>query len=100
MRTAEQLWALRISKRPDAAVTRPQQPCHRRGRPAGKNTAGAFVDAIGYDPYDSGLVSEGWRFQASATPYAYGAGGSFDHPQPTAARHIADLLSRARHNVK
>ena len=65
-----------------------------------KTTAGAFVDAIGYDPYDAGLLSEGWRFQAGATPYAYGAGGSFDHPQPTAARHIADLLSRARHNVK
>ena len=65
-----------------------------------KNTAGAFVDAIGYDPYDAGLLSEGWRFQAGATPYAYGAGGSFDRPQPTAARHIADLLSRARHNVK
>jgi NAD(P)H dehydrogenase (quinone) len=65
-----------------------------------KNTAGAFVDAVGYDPYDAGLLSEGWRFQAGATPYAYGAGGSFDHPQPTAAQHIADLLSRARHNVK
>lgn len=65
-----------------------------------KNTAGAFVDAIGYDPYDAGLLSEGWRFQAGATPYAYGAGGSFDHPQPTAAQHVADLLSRARHNVK
>ena len=65
-----------------------------------KTTAGAFVDAIGYDPCDAGLLSEGWRFQAGATPYAYGAGGSFDHPQPTAARHIADLLSRARHNVK
>ena len=65
-----------------------------------KNTAGAFVDAIGYDPYDAGLLSEGWRFQAGATPYAYGAGGSFDHPQPASAQHIADLLSRARHNIK
>jgi NAD(P)H dehydrogenase (quinone) len=65
-----------------------------------KTIAGAFVDAIGYDPYDAGLLSEGWRFQAGATPYVYGADGSFDHPQPTAAQHIADLLSRAGHNVK
>lgn len=62
-----------------------------------KDTAGAFVDAIGYDPYDAGLLSEGWRFQAGATPYAYGDGGSFDHPQPAAAQHIADLLAHARH---
>lgn len=63
-----------------------------------KNTAGAFIDAIGYDPYDAGLLREGWRFQAGATPYAYGNGGSFDHPQPTAAQHIADLLAHARHH--
>ncbi len=61
-----------------------------------KNTASAFVDAIGYDPYDAGLLSEGWRFQAGATPYAYGTAGSFDHPQPTAVQHIADLLAHAR----
>ncbi len=63
-----------------------------------KKTASAFVDDIGYDPYDVGLLSEGWRFQAGATPYAYGAAGSFDHPQPTAAQHIADLLVHARHH--
>jgi hypothetical protein len=44
------------------------------------------------------LLSEGWRFQSGATPYAYGAGGSFDHPQPAPAQHIADLLARARHH--
>lgn len=63
-----------------------------------KNTASAFVDAIGYDPYDVGLLSEGWRFQPGATPYAYGTGGSFDHPQPASVQHIADLLARARHH--
>ncbi len=61
-----------------------------------KNTVSAFVDAIGYDPYDVGLLSEGWRFQPGATPYPYGADGSFDHPQPASAQHLADLLSRAR----
>ncbi len=61
-----------------------------------KNTASACVDAIGYDPYDVGVLSEGWRFQPGATPYTYGTGGSFDHPQPATAQHIADLLARAR----
>jgi NAD(P)H dehydrogenase (quinone) len=42
---------------------------------------------------DAGLLSEGRRFQPGASPYAYGTGGSFDHPHPASAQHIADLLA-------
>lgn len=35
-----------------------------------KQTATTFLDAIGYDAYDMGPLSEGWRFQAGAIAYA------------------------------
>jgi len=38
----------------------------------------AFLDAIGYDAYDVGPLSEGWRFQAGAIADAYSTDGSFD----------------------
>jgi predicted dinucleotide-binding enzyme len=35
-----------------------------------KQTAAAFLDAIGDDAYDVVPLSEGWRFQAIAYAYA------------------------------
>jgi hypothetical protein len=31
----------------------------------------AVIDAIGYDAYDVGPLSEGWRFEVGAIAYAY-----------------------------
>ena len=46
-----------------------------------QNTVTAFLDVIGYDAYDVGPLSEGWRFQAGAIADAYSTDGSFDHPR-------------------
>ena len=61
-----------------------------------KQTATAFLDAIGYDAYDVGPLSEGWRFQVGAIPYAYSTDGSFDHPQPVGAGRLISLLAQAK----
>jgi 8-hydroxy-5-deazaflavin:NADPH oxidoreductase len=59
-------------------------------------TVAAFLDTIGYDAYDVGPLSEGWRFEAGAIAYAYSTAGSFDHPQPAGADRLTSLLARAR----
>jgi hypothetical protein len=66
-----------------------------------KQTAAAFLDAIGYDAYDVGPLSEGWRFEAGAIAYAYSTvrGGSWPVMAcPTGAtddatRSAAEVLS-------
>ncbi|MGH9067740.1 MAG: NADPH-dependent F420 reductase [Acidimicrobiales bacterium] len=63
---------------------------------AAKTTAAAFLDAIGYDTYDAGPISEGWRYQQGATPYPYSADGSFDDPEPANAGRLTSLLARAK----
>lgn len=61
-----------------------------------KQTATAFLDAIGYDAYDLGPLSQGWRFQAGAIAYPYSTDGSFDHPQPADAEQLTSLLAQAK----
>lgn len=62
---------------------------------AAKDAVTAFLDAVGFDAYDAGPLSEGWRFQAGATPYPYSADGSFDQPAPAGAERVASLLAHA-----
>jgi len=62
---------------------------------AAKKTAAAFLDAIGYDAYDVGPLSEGWRYQRDTTAYAYSADGSFEHPRPADAERLTSLLAQA-----
>ena len=38
---------------------------------AAKRTAAEFLDAIGYDAYDVGPLSEGWRYQRDTAAYVY-----------------------------
>lgn len=60
-----------------------------------KKTVTAFLDAIGYDSYDVGPLSEGWRYQRSTGAYAYSGDGSFEDPQPADAARLASVLAQA-----
>jgi len=62
-----------------------------------KDTVTAFADAVGFDTYDAGSLSEGWRFENDATPYPYSTDGSFEHPGPADTDRIASLLAHATH---
>jgi len=85
-----------------ATLARPQGATGRSALPivsddeTAKQTAAAFLDAIGYDAYDVGPLSEGWRFEAGAIAYAYSTDGSFDHPQPAGADRLTSLLTQAK----
>jgi len=61
-----------------------------------KTTVTAFLDAIGYDTYDAGPLSEGWRLQPGTIAYAYSTNGSFEHPQPAGAERLTSLLAQAK----
>jgi predicted dinucleotide-binding enzyme len=66
-----------------------------------KRTVIAFLDSIGYDAYDVGPLSEGWRFQrdtaAYTKPYAV-PGTSYPDwtPRPLSADALAEHLAAAR----
>jgi 8-hydroxy-5-deazaflavin:NADPH oxidoreductase len=63
---------------------------------ATKQMVTAFLDAIGYDAYDVGGLSQGWRLQPGAIPYAYSTDGSFEHPQAAGAGRLISLLAQAK----
>jgi 8-hydroxy-5-deazaflavin:NADPH oxidoreductase len=69
---------------------------------AAKETASAFLDSIGYDTYDVGPLSEGWRYQrdtaAYVRPYAT-PGPDFPGPgrQVTAATLKKELDAAVRY---
>jgi predicted dinucleotide-binding enzyme len=85
-----------------ATLARPHGAADRSAFPivsddeTAKQTAAAFLDAVGYDAYDVGPLSEGWRFQVGAIPYAYSTDGSFDHPHPAGADRLTSLLAQAK----
>ena len=81
--------------RPHGATSRSTVPIVGDDQTA-KQTATAFLDAIGYDAYDLGPLSESWRFQAGAVASAYSTDGSFDHPQPAGAEQLTSLLAQAK----
>ena len=66
---------------------------------AAKRTVTEFLDAIGYDAYDVGPLSEGWRYQrdtaAYATPY-FAPGGDFTGPgAQVTAEQLKERLDKA-----
>lgn len=86
-----------------ATLARPHDATDRSALPiagddqAARETVTAFLDAIGYDTYDAGPLSEGWRLQGDAgIAYAYSADGSFDRPRAAGTRQLASLLARAK----
>lgn len=64
---------------------------------AAKRTATEFLDALGYDAYDCGPLSESWRFERDMPAYAgiYVEDGDFDKPRPAGADKIKTLLAAA-----
>jgi len=50
---------------------------------AAKRTAAEFIDSIGYDTYDVGRLSEGWRYQRDTAAYCvpYAVPGT-EYPWP------------------
>ncbi len=85
-----------------ATLGRPHEATDRSALPiasdddTAKTTVTAFLDAIGYDTYDAGPLSEGWRLQPGTIAYAYGTNGSFEHPQPAGAEQLTSLLAQAK----
>jgi 8-hydroxy-5-deazaflavin:NADPH oxidoreductase len=85
-----------------AALARPHGATSRSGVPiagddqTAKQTATAFLDAIGYDAYDVGPLSESFCFQVGAIAYPYSTDGSVDHPQPAGAEQLTSLLAQAK----
>lgn len=64
---------------------------------AAKQTATEFLDAIGYDAYDSGSLADSWRYERDQPAYApaYAPDGDFDHPRTRNADQLAALLAQA-----
>jgi predicted dinucleotide-binding enzyme len=85
-----------------ATLGRPHGAADRSALPiagddeAAKKTVTAFLDTIGYDAYDVGPLSEGWRYQRDTTAYAYSTDESFEHPGPADAERLTSLLARAK----
>jgi predicted dinucleotide-binding enzyme len=69
-----------------------------------KTEVTAFLDSIGYDAYDAGPLSEGWRFQRDTAAYAglYNSDTSGTWPPPEGsgrqitADQMKDVLARAK----
>lgn len=56
-----------------------------------------FLDAIGYDAYDVGPLSEGWRFQRDTAAYAQMySGDSFDEARPADVKHLQERLAESK----
>jgi len=62
-----------------------------------KRTVAEFLDRIGYDSYDVGQLSEGWRYQRDTAAYAATyAGDSFEEARPAGADRLRELLAQAK----
>ncbi|MGH3496346.1 MAG: NADPH-dependent F420 reductase [Nocardioidaceae bacterium] len=69
---------------------------------AAKKTASDFIDAIGYDVFDTGSLADSWRFQRDQPAYAgaYAEGGDFDKPKPADRSELQALLDQADATVR
>jgi NAD(P)H dehydrogenase (quinone) len=85
-----------------AALGQPHEATDRSALPiagdddTAKTTVTAFLDAIGYDTYDAGPLSEGWRLQPGTIAYAYSTDGSFEHPRAAGTERLTSLLAQAK----
>ena len=64
---------------------------------AAKATAVEFLDAIGYDAFDTGSLADSWRFQRDQPAYAaaYAENGDFDRPKRADRGELEALLEKA-----
>ena len=64
---------------------------------AAKKAVGDFIDAIGYDVFDTGSLADSWRFQRDQPAYAgaYAIDGDFARPRTADRSDLQALLDQA-----
>jgi predicted dinucleotide-binding enzyme len=64
---------------------------------AAKQSVAEFIDAIGYDVFDTGSLADSWRFQRDQPAYAgaYAEGGDFAKPKRAGRAELQALLDQA-----
>ncbi len=69
---------------------------------AAKKTVTDFIDAIGYDVFDTGSLTDSWRFQRDQPAYAgaYTVGGDFDKPKRADRTELQALLEQADSSIR
>jgi len=67
-----------------------------------KKTVTDFINAIGYDVFDTGSLADSWRFQRDQPAYAgaYAEGGDFDKPKRADRDELQALLQRADASIR
>jgi hypothetical protein len=68
---------------------------------AAKQAVTAFIDAIGYDAFDTGSLAESWRFERDQPAYAapYAEGGDFDKPKRADRAELQACLEQADRSI-
>ena len=69
---------------------------------AAKQTATDFINAIGYDVFDTGSLADSWRFQRDQPAYAgaYAEGGDFSKPKRADRSELQGLLDQADATIR
>ena len=69
---------------------------------AAKQTATDFLDAIGYDTFDTGSLADSWRFQRDQPAYAgaYAEGDDFTKPKRANRAELQALLDQADRSIR
>jgi predicted dinucleotide-binding enzyme len=69
---------------------------------AAKQVVAEFIDAIGYDTFDTGGLAETWRFQRDQPAYAgaYTEGGDPAKPRRATREDLQPLLDRADRSIR
>jgi predicted dinucleotide-binding enzyme len=63
--------------------------------PDAKTDASRFLDSIGYDTVDAGLLAEGWRWQPGTPAHVVYAGATIQVAEPANAEKVRNALAAA-----
>jgi predicted dinucleotide-binding enzyme len=69
---------------------------------AAKQAVTDFIDAIGYDVFDTGALADSWRFERDQPAYAspYAVDGDFDRPKRADRADLQALLEQADPSIR
>jgi predicted dinucleotide-binding enzyme len=69
---------------------------------AAKQVVTDFIDAIGYDVFDTGALADSWRFERDQPAYAgaYAEDGDFDRPKRADRADLQALLEQADPSIR
>lgn len=69
---------------------------------AAKKTVTDFIEAIGYNVFDTGSLADSWRFQRDQPAYAgaYTRDGDFDKPKSADRAELQSLLDQADASIR